>query len=416
MKPVAGVAKMNNPIENCRKDFPILQQLCRDKPLVYLDSAATSQKPQRVIDAVNHYYLHDNANVHRGVYQLAERATQQYEAVREKLKNFINAPRVSEIIFTKGTTESINLIASSFGALSIQAGDEIIISEMEHHSNIVPWQLLCKQKGAHLNVIRVKDNGELDLDHFQTLLSPKTKLVSVAHISNVLGTINPIETMIKLAHAKAVPVLIDGAQAVPHLAVDLTQLDCDFYVFSSHKLYGPTGVGVLYGKTEYLDKMPPYQAGGDMIREVSFKETSFNALPYKFEAGTPNIAGVIGLGAALDYVQQWDHALIEQHEQDLLHYATEQLSKISGLKIIGTAPKKIGVISFVMEQAHPHDIATILDLEGVAVRAGHHCAMPLIERFQIPATTRMSLGIYNNKADVDALVLGLEKVIKLFNS
>ena len=405
---------MNKAIESCRSNFPIFHEKNRGKPLVYLDSAATTQKPQSVIEATNSYYSQLNANVHRGVYELSERATQAYEDVRVQVKNFVNAAHAHEIIFTKGATEAINLVAASFGALAIQAGDEIIISTMEHHSNIVPWQLLCEQKGAHLKVIRVTDKGELDLEHFTDLLGLRTKLVALTHASNVLGTINPVQEIINLAHQNNVPVLLDGAQAIAHFSVDVQVLDCDFYVFSSHKLYGPTGTGVLYGKTKYLEKMPPYQSGGDMILEVSFAKTSFNSLPFKFEAGTPNIAGVVGLGAALRYLQQWDFSEIQQHEQNLLAYATQALSAIEGLRIIGTASPKLGVISFVMDDAHPHDIASVLDLEGVAIRAGHHCAMPLIERFNVPATARASFALYNTKADVDALLNGLYKVKQLF--
>ncbi len=405
---------MTKSIIEARDDFPILKTRMHAKPLVYLDSGATTQKPQAVIDAMNHYYEHDNANVHRGVYALSERATAAYEKVRTQVQKFINAPLSSEIIFTKGTTESINLLASSLGALKIGVGDEVIISEMEHHSNIVPWQLLCEEKGAELKIIRVKDEGDLDLEHYYSLLNPKTKLVSVSHVSNVLGTINPVKEIVLAAHSKHIPVVLDGAQAAPHLPMDVQELDCDFYVFSAHKMYGPTGVGVLYGKSSWLNQMPPYQSGGDMISEVSFKKTSFNVLPYKFEAGTPNIAGVIGLGAAIDYLKQFDRIELMQHEQGLLEKATQALSKIPTLKIIGTAEPKIGVISFVMDQIHPHDIATVLDSEGVAIRAGHHCAMPLIERFKLPATARVSFGLYNNNADIEALLKALNKVIQLF--
>ncbi len=401
-------------IELARNDFPILKQLCRSKPLVYLDSAATAQKPLAVIESMNQYYLHDNANVHRGIYELSERATVAYENSRSLVKQFINAPELHEIIFTKGTTEAINLVAHSFGMLSIQSGDEIIVSEMEHHSNIVPWQILCEQKGALLKVIRVTDQGELDLEHYYSILNSRTKLVAVTHASNLLGTINPIKSMVETAHAMGVPVLVDGAQAASHLSVDVQDLDCDFYVFSAHKLYGPTGVGVLYAKSKWLERMPPYQTGGDMILEVSFKKTTFNVLPHKFEAGTPNMAGVIGLGAAINYINSFGFPSIESHEAELLQYATQALQKIPGLKIIGEAAQKLAVISFVMDSAHPHDIGTILDMEGIAIRAGHHCAMPLIERFKVSATARASFGVYNNRSDVDALVLGLIKVNELF--
>ncbi len=397
-----------------REDFPILKQLSRGKPLVYLDTSATAQKPQQVIDAVQRYYGHDNANVHRGVYELSERATQAYEGVREKIKSFINAKHAHEVVLTRGATDSINLVASSFGAINVRSGDEILISEMEHHSNIVPWQMLCERVGARLTVVPVEDDGAIDINQYRNLLSKRTRLVALVHVSNVLGTINPVKEMIKMAHALDIPVLLDGAQAVPHMRVDMQDLDCDFYVFSSHKLYGPTGVGVLYGKTKWLSTMPPYQGGGDMISRVSFDKTEYNVLPYKFEAGTPNIAGVIGFGAAIDYVQRIGFDFIHKHGQVLLAYATRLLSNVNGVKIIGHAKEKGPVISFVMEQAHPHDIATILDSEGVAIRAGHHCAMPLIERFHVPATARVSFGVYNTFEDVDRLVLGLNKVIEIF--
>ncbi|WP_423062667.1 cysteine desulfurase [Candidiatus Paracoxiella cheracis] len=397
-----------------RKDFPLLKQKVHGKPLAYLDSGATSQKPQAVIDVVEHYYKYDNANVHRGVYSLSERATAAYEAVRQKVKDFINAPHLHEIIFTRGTTDAINLVASSFGLLKIKAGDEIIISAMEHHSNIVPWQILCERTGATLKVIPVNDDGSLDLEHYESLMSDKTQLVSLAHMSNVLGTINPVKQMIKIAHQHDIPVLLDGAQAVSHMHVDVQDLDCDFYAFSSHKLYGPTGVGVLYGKSKWLNQMPPYQSGGAMISRVSFSKTEYTVLPQKFEAGTPNMAGIIGMGAAIDYVNNIGFEAIAAHESALTHYASELLQQIPGLRIIGNVPNKAAVISFVMEQAHSHDIATILDHEGIAIRAGHHCAMPLMERFNVAATARASFGVYNNKQEVDRLVAGLHKVIALF--
>ena len=401
-------------LNSIKKDFPLLQQKVHGKPLVYLDSGATAQKPQAVIDAVNYYYQHDNANVHRGLYALSERATTAYEAVRDKVKHLINAKHTHEIIFTRGTTDAINLAAHSFGLLRVQQGDEIVISAMEHHSNIVPWQLLCERVGAVLKIIPVNDDGSLDLEAYKTVLTARTKLVGLVHVSNVLGTVNPVKAMISLAHEQNIPVLLDGAQAVPHQHVDVQDLDCDFYAFSSHKLYGPTGVGILYGQSKWLDAMPPYQGGGDMIRQVSFSKTQYNDLPYKFEAGTPNIAGVVGMGAAIDYVHAIGFDAIVAHETTLKIVADEKLQAIPGLRVIGTTPDKSGVISFVMAQAHPHDIATILDSEGVAIRAGHHCAMPLMDRFNLSATARASFGIYNTLDDVDRLMLGLQKVIKLF--
>ncbi len=404
----------NRPINTIREDFPLLKQKSRGKTLVYLDSGATAQKPQAVLDALQHYYCYDNANVHRGLYDLSERATAAYEATREKVKNFINARHTHEIIFTRSTTESINLVAMSFGLLKIKSGDEIIVSEMEHHSNIVPWQLLAERTGAVLKVIPVNDDGALNIEKYQSLLNQRTKLVALIHVSNVLGTVNPVKRIIQLAHDNRVPVLLDGAQAVPHQHVDVQDLDCDFYAFSSHKLYGPTGVGVLYGKTEWLNAMPPYQGGGDMIRRVSFSKTEYNVLPYKFEAGTPNIAGVVGLGAAIDYLEKIGIEKIHEYESGLLRYATEVLLKIPGLTIIGETAEKAAVISFVMEQAHPHDIATILDNEGIAIRAGHHCAMPLMERFRVPATARLSFAVYNTVDEIDRAVVGLYKVIEFF--
>ena len=396
-------------------DFPILQQTVNGKRLVYLDSAASAQKPNAVIDAVSHYYTHDHANVHRGVYALSQRATERYEAVRQICRHFIHAKHDYEIIFTKGTTESINLVATAYGQAFIQAGDEIILSTMEHHSNIVPWQLLGERTGAIIKVIRVNDDGTLDLNHYQQLLTEKTKMVSIVHASNVLGTVNPVKEMIALAHQRHIPVLLDAAQSVPNRPVDVQVLDCDFFVFSSHKLYGPTGVGVLYAKEALLEAMPPYQAGGDMIRRVRFEKTDYNELPYKFEAGTPNMAGVIGLGAAINYIRKIGIQAIVQHGRSLLRYATEQLLQIPGLNIVGTAAEKVPVISFVMDSAHPHDIGTILDHEGIAIRAGHHCAMPLMDYFGLPATARVSFGLYNTKQDVDRLIFGLHKVSEIFD-
>ncbi len=401
-------------IERFRKDFPILDQKIHGKPLVYLDNAATSQKPQVVIDALTRYYSEQNANIHRGVYFLSEQATNAYENVREKCRHFINAHSAKQIVFTRGTTEGINLVAQSYGRTFLKAGDEILITAMEHHSNIVPWQILSQQIGAKLRVAPINDNGELILEEFSKLINSKTKLIALTHVSNVLGTINPVKKIIELAHKNQIPVLIDGAQAAPHMKIDVQDLDPDFYVFSSHKVFGPTGVGVLYGKTELLEKMPPYQSGGDMISSVTFEKTNYNTVPYKFEAGTPNIADVIAFGSALDYVSQVGLEQIERYEKDLLHYATEQLLKIPGLRIIGTAKEKASVISFVLGDIHPHDIGTILDREGIAIRAGHHCAMPLMERFKVPATARASFAFYNTKEEVDRLVEGIQTVLEVF--
>ncbi|HSW93698.1 MAG TPA: cysteine desulfurase [Gammaproteobacteria bacterium] len=399
-----------------KNDFPILHQKIHGKPLVFLDSAASSQKPQCVIDSLVHYYEHDHANIHRGVYELSERATKAYENARVKIQHFIHAEHAHEIIFVRSATEAINLVAQSYGRTQFQKNDEIILSEMEHHSNIVPWQLLAEQCGIVLRVIPVLDNGELDLDAYQTLFSPKTKMVAVTHASNVLGTINPIREMTKIAHQHHVPILVDGAQAIPHISVNVRDLDCDFYVFSSHKAYGPTGVGVLYGKTDLLEQMPPYQGGGSMIERVTFEKTTYAKLPYKFEAGTPNIADTIAFAAAIDYLEKIGMTDIFEHEKNLVTYATEKLSAIPGLKIIGTSKNKVGVISFILDDIHPHDIGTVLDHEGIAVRAGHHCAQPLMDRYNIPACVRASFGLYNSKEDVDALVSGLHDVKRLFHT
>ena len=398
-----------------RKDFPVLHQLVNGKPLVYLDNGATSQKPQCVIDALVRYYTTDNANVHRGVHTLSQRATDDYENARSKIRSFLNAASDQEIIYTRGTTESINLVAQTFGKQHIGPGDEIIVSNMEHHSNIVPWQILCEEKGSKLRVVPIDDSGELLVDEFEAMLGPRTKLVSITHVSNALGTIVPAERIVELAHAHGVPVLLDGAQAVPHMRVDVRSLDCDFYVFSGHKLFGPTGIGVLYGKAEMLDSMSPYQGGGEMIKSVTFEKTIYADLPYKFEAGTPNIAGAIGLGEAIDYVEALGFDRIMAHEQELLDYGTRALSSIEGVQIIGTAAHKSGILSFIMDGVHPHDIGTILDAEGIAVRTGHHCAQPVMERFQIPATARASMAMYNTKEDIDALVLGIDRVIEVFS-
>lgn len=399
---------------NYKNDFPILSQKIHGKPFVFLDSSASSQKPQCVIDALVHYYQFDHANVHRGVYELSQRATHKFEHTRQHIKEFINAKHAHEIIFVRGTTEAINLVAQSYGRSQFKPGDEIIVSAMEHHSNIVPWQMIAEQCGAKLKIIPISDVGEIDLETYKKLFSSQTKMVALAHASNVLGTINPIKEMIQIAHQHHVPVLIDGAQAFPHMPVDVQDLDCDFYTLSSHKAYGPTGVGVLYGKTALLEKMPPYEGGGSMIERVTFEKTTYNKLPYKFEAGTPNIADVIAFDAAISYMEKIGMKNIAAHEQDLLVDATKKLSAIPGLRIIGTAKNKVGVISFVLDGIHPHDIGTILDHEGVAVRAGHHCAMPLMERFNIPACTRVSFGLYNTHEDIDVLIAGLQEVKRLF--
>ena len=401
--------------EKVRADFPVLQQLVNGKPLVYLDSGATSQKPQAVIDELVRYYSTENANVHRGVHTLSQNATEDYEGARAKIRQLLNAASDEEIIFTRGTTDSINIVAQSFGRRNIGEGDEIIVSNMEHHSNIVPWQMLCEEKGAILRVVPIDDDGELVMDDYEALLSPRTKLVSITQVSNALGTILPVERIIELAHAQGVPVMLDGAQAVPHMAVDVRKLDCDFYVFSGHKLFGPTGIGVLYGKAEYLEAMSPVQGGGDMIKSVTFERTIYNDLPYKFEAGTPNIAGAIGLGAAIDYVQAIGYDSFAAYEDELLDYGTKALESIGAVRIIGTSPHKAGILSFVVDNIHPHDIGTILDAEGVAVRTGHHCAQPVMQRFQIPATARASLALYNTREDIDALVRAIDRAIEVFS-
>ncbi len=397
-------------VQKVRKDFPVLHQKVHGKPLVYFDNAATTQKPLAVIEAIEHYYRHDNSNIHRGVHTLSERATAEYEKTRIAAQRFLNAADSKEIIFVRGTTEAINLVAQTYGRKHVGSGDEVLITAMEHHSNIVPWQMLCEEKGARLRVAPINDRGELLLDEFEKLLSSKTKIVAVAHLSNALGTINPVQQIVKLAHARNVPVLVDGAQAVARMPVDVQELDCDFYAISSHKLYGPTGMGVLYGRAELLEAMPPYQGGGDMIASVTFEKTIYNRLPYKFEAGTPNIADTIGLGAAIEYVNHLGLENIERHEHEVLVYATQALEKIPGVSVVGTAQEKAGVLSFVMEGIHPHDIGTILDHEGIAVRTGHHCAQPVMQRFGIPATARASFGLYNTREEVDALVVGIRKV------
>jgi len=397
-----------------RENFPVLNQRVHDHPLVYLDNAATTQKPQCVIDAMNQFYQADNSNIHRGVHELSERSTRHYEEARAKAQRFLNAGDWREIVFVRGVTEGINLVAYTFGRRFIQEGDEIVISAMEHHSNIVPWQILCEEKNAVLRVAPINQRGELLLEEFENLLNARTKLVSVVHISNALGTINPVAEITRIAHHHGVPVFIDGAQAVAHMKVDVQALDCDFYSLSGHKMFGPTGIGVLYGKAEWLNKMPPYQGGGDMIRTVTFAKTTYNELPYKFEAGTPNIAGTIGLGAAIDYINGIGLDRIATYERELLAYGTTQLERIPGLRIIGTAREKASVLSFVLEGVHPHDVGTILDREGIAVRTGHHCAQPVLEWFGVPATTRASLAFYNTRGDIDALVAGLGKVKEIF--
>ena len=402
-------------VQRVRRDFPILQQEVRGRPLVYLDNAATSQKPHQVIDALTRYYTAENSNIHRGVHYLSELATTKYEATRSTVKRFINAGEEREIVFVRGTTEGLNLVAQSFGRQRVGEDDEVIISTMEHHSNIVPWQMLCEERGARLRVIPINDDGELLLDEYEKLLSPRTKLVSLVHVSNSLGTINPIKRIIETAHAQGVPVAIDGAQAAPHLRLDVQDLDCDFYTFSGHKLFGPTGIGVLYGKAEHLEAMPPYQGGGDMIKSVTFEKTIYNDLPYKFEAGTPHIAGVIGLGAAIDYVEGIGLDRIGAHESELLRYGIERLSAIDGLKLIGTAGHKASILSFVLDGVHPHDVGSILDGEGIAIRTGHHCTQPVMERFGIAATARASLAFYNTKEEIDALVEGIHHVSEVMN-
>jgi cysteine desulfurase/selenocysteine lyase len=401
-------------VERIRKDFPILHQEVHGRPLVYLDSAATSQKPQVVLDALAEYYARDNANVHRGVHRLSERATLAYEGARARIQRFLNAAHPREIIFVRGTTEGINLVAQTYGRRAVGPGDEVVITALEHHSNIVPWQMLCEEKGAGLRVVPIDDTGEVDVDAYERLLGERTRLVAVAHVSNALGTIVPVKRMIEAARRRGIPVLIDGAQAVPHLRVDVRALDCDFYTFSGHKTYGPTGIGVLYGKTELLEAMPPFQGGGDMIKSVSFEKTVYNDLPYKFEAGTPDIAGAIGLGAALEYLEGLGLDRVAAHEHALLVHGTERLSSLPGLRLVGTAREKASVLSFLVDGVHAHDVGSILDREGIAVRTGHHCAMPVMTRFGIAATARASLGLYNRVEDIDALVEGLAKVREIF--
>jgi cysteine desulfurase/selenocysteine lyase len=411
---MAGETVTGFDVEKVRRDFPILKQQVYGHRLVYLDNAATSQKPMAVIDVISRYYERGNANIHRGVHYLSEHATEEHEAARRMVRSFLNAADKREIIFVRSATEGINLVAQTYGRKHVGAGDEVLLTAMEHHSNIVPWQMLCEEKGAHLRVVPINDRGELLMEELPKLLGERTKLLAVTHVSNALGTINPLRKIIEIAHQHNVPVVVDGAQAAPHLKVDVQELDADFYVFSGHKVYAPTGIGVLYGKRALLEEMPPYQGGGDMIRSVTFEKTLYNDLPYKFEAGTPNIGGAIGLGAAIAYVNHLGIENIAAHENDLLAYATEALSAIPGVRIIGTAAEKAAVISFILEGIHPHDIGTILDREGVAVRTGHHCAQPVMQRFRIPATARASFALYNTRAEVDALVAGIEKVKEVF--
>ncbi|HYC92210.1 MAG TPA: cysteine desulfurase [Thermoanaerobaculia bacterium] len=401
-------------VDRIRADFPILASQARGKRLVYLDNAATTQKPQAVIDRIVRYYTQENSNVHRGVHYLSELSTIQFENARGTVQRFINARDIKEVVFTRGTTEAINLVAQTWGRTSVKAGDEIIITAIEHHSNIVPWQMLCAEKDAKLRVAPVNDNGELMVEELERMLNPRVKLVALGHASNALGTINPVKRIVAAAHANGSLVLVDGAQGAPHLPIDVQDLGCDFYAFSGHKVYGPTGIGVLWGRESLLEAMPPWQGGGDMILSVSYEKTTYNALPYKFEAGTPNIAGVIGLAAALDYVAAIGLDAIGAYEHDLLQYVTARLLEIDGLRIIGRAAEKAAVISFVLEGVHPHDIGTILDQEGIAVRTGHHCAQPLMMRFNVPATGRASFGLYNTREEADALVAALHKVIEVF--
>jgi len=401
-------------VQKIRRDFPILNQKIHGKPLVYLDNAATTQKPQAVIDAMVRSYAEDNANIHRGVHLLSERATRAYEESRIKVQKFLNAPDLREIIFVRGTTEAINMVAQTFGRANIGKGDEVLITEMEHHSNIVPWQLICEEKGANLKVLPITDEGELRMDLLDSLLTDRTKIVAVVHVSNSLGTINPITTIVEKAHARGIPVLVDGAQAVAHMPVDVQALGCDFYAMSGHKLFGPTGIGALWGRLPLLEKMPPYQGGGDMISAVTFKKTTYNAVPNKFEAGTPNIAGSVGLGAAIDYLNGIDFGAVQAYEAELLAYGTKALAAVPGIRMVGTASNKASILAFVMEDVHPHDIGTILDQEGVAIRTGHHCTQPLMERMCVPATARASLALYNTKEEIDALVGALARVREIF--
>ena len=399
-----------------RSDFPILEHEVHGKPLVYLDNAATSQKPRPVIDAISRFYANTNANVHRGVHTLSVRATELYEGAREKSRAFVNAAEAAEIVFVRGTTEAINLVASSFGAARVRAGDEVIISAMEHHSNIVPWQMLCQRSGAKLRVIPIDRRGEIKLDEYRKLLNERTRIVAVSHVSNSLGTVNPVDEIISLAHERGIPVLIDGAQAVPHFRVDVRALDADFYAFSGHKMFGPTGVGVLYARKSLLETLPPYQGGGDMIASVTFEKTTYNVLPHRFEAGTPDIAAVVGLGAAIDYIHALGYDAIESYENELVAYAADALARVPGVTLVGTPTHRVGVVAFTVEGIHPHDAGMILDHEGIAIRAGHHCTQPLMDFFEVPATNRASFAFYNTRAEVDRLVAALAKVREVFGS
>ena len=412
--PAAGPFPADPGISRYRDDFPILSRKVHGKPLVYLDNAATTQKPRAVIAAIRRYYCTSNANVHRGVHALSDRATQAYEEARGRVARFLNAREDREIVFVRGATEAINLVAQTYGRIHLREGDEVLITAMEHHSNIVPWQMACDRAGARLKVAPIEASGELDLAAYERMLSPRTRLAAVTHVSNALGTVNPVREMIGMGHARGVPILVDGAQAAPRISVDVQALGCDFYVFSGHKLYGPTGIGALYGKAEHLEAMPPYQGGGDMILRVTFEKTTYNAVPWKFEAGTPNVAGAVGLRAAIDYLDAIGLAAVSAHERELLAYATDEVGKIPGVRIVGTAREKAGILSFVVEGVHPHDIGTILDHEGVAIRAGHHCAMPLMDLLGLPGTARASFGLYNTPAEVDVLAAGIRKAREVF--
>ncbi len=405
---------MGYDVNQIRRDFPILERQVGDKSLVYLDNAATSQKPRAVLDAIERYYTHSNANIHRGVHRLSVEATQAYEGARQKLASFVGADSAEEVVFVRGTTEGINLVAQAYVRPRVGPGDEILISHLEHHSNIVPWQMVARQTGARLRVARINERGEIDLEHFRELLSESTRFVALAHVSNALGTINPVADMIQWAHEVGAPVLLDGAQAAPHLELDVSRLDCDFYTVSGHKMYGPTGIGILYGKRARLEEMDPWEGGGEMIRSVTFEETTYNEVPHKFEAGTPNIAGAIGLGAAADYLRSLDWAAVTAHEDELVEVATQRLLELPGVRIIGTAAQKTGVVAFTLNGVHPHDVGTIVDQEGVAVRTGHHCAQPVIDHFGLSATTRASFGLYNTLAEIDRLIAALRQVRKIF--
>jgi len=406
--------RAGRPLAELRADFPILGQKVHGRPLVYLDNAATTQKPQCVIDAERRVYEELYANIHRGVHTLSMRATEAYEGARDRVQRFLNAARREEIVFVRGATEAINLVAASFGRTHVGPGDEVLISGLEHHSNIVPWQMLCEERGARLSVAPIDDRGEIVLDELERRLGPRTRIVAVSHVSNALGTVNPVERIVGLAHARGIPVLVDGAQAAPHLAIDVQRLGCDFYALSGHKVYGPTGIGALYGRSDMLDAMPPYMGGGDMILSVTFEKTTYNELPYKFEAGTPNIAGAIGLGAAIEYLEAVGLDRIAAHEREILSYAEESVGAISDLRVIGTAREKAGALSFVLAGIHAHDVGTVLDHEGIAIRTGHHCAQPVMEHFGVPATARASFALYNTRQEVDALVDGIQKVIEVF--